>query len=154
MTTKIYKASNLWIRYFYAIIAIVLLSSCDGKSGYMTPYENERLELLTGTKWIRIMQDDSNPDNAPSYELWIFNKNTKCTCETGAIINDKLIVSDTDYLQWQFTTSNYSVLYFTNGKYWLINLLDASTLSVSQTWEDPVITPDQTAINKEFVAYD
>jgi hypothetical protein len=147
------KIPALWIQYVYVIIAIVFFSSCDGKNGYMTPYENERLELLTGTKWIRIMQDDSNPDNAPSYELWTFYKNTKCTCETGTIVNDKLIVSDTDYQQWQFTTSNYSVLYFTSGKYWLINRLDASTLNVSQTWEDPVITPDQSAINKEFVAF-
>lgn len=138
----------------YAMIALIPLLSCDGKSGYLTSYENERLDLLTGVKWIRFIPDNSNLDSPSSYELWTFYKNTNCTCETGIIENDELIIYDIEYLQWQFTTSTYSVLYFSNSKYWLINRLDALMFSVSQSWEDPVIIPGQYIINKEFVPFE
>ena len=122
------------------VIAIMLLASCDNRSGYLDDNQQSTVLMLTDVEWLLSYSRPSIGDGQ-SYDKGSFT--------------DASIKENTRYYKWTFTTGNFTVIYMTgnavNG-YWLIEKLTANELWVEWAQQDPVIYPDQYNTHYKFKA--
>lgn len=139
------------------LIAIMLLASCDNRSGYLDDDQQSTVLMLTDVEWLLSYSRPSIGDGQ-SYDketqIYKFDRTGKGWVANGSFA-DASIKENTRYYQWTFTTGNFTVIYMTgnavNG-YWLIEKLTANELWVEWAQQDPVIYPDQYNTHYKFKA--
>lgn len=132
---------------FFACM-LVVLSSCDGRSGYLDEGQQTTVAMLTDVEWL-MSYADYGYDNVETYDdetrIYKFDRTGKGWFASGSF-KDISKKEDTSYYQWTFTTENFVVIYMTGHSvegYWLIEKLTPDELWVQWTQQDPVIYPNQ-----------
>ncbi len=141
------------IQFFIITIASVFLISCEDRSGYYDTDQKEFIELLTGVEWRQTYEH--RPDFDPieyDGEGWIYKFNANGTGSYKWVKwNDGTIIGEPVYFRWTFTTDNFSVIYIDKSeRFWLIDRLSSSELSVTSAMQDPVFYPNT---DKDFCKF-
>lgn len=124
----------------------IALCSCEEKTGYYNPDQQDRIKALTSVKWIQ-HNDWISVDGSPvdTYETWNFDSTGKGSWNIRNEQDGKVTEENTYYFQWTFTNDTFAVIYMIMQKlgdsYWLIDKLDSKELRVYQASQDPVLYP-------------
>lgn len=103
--------------------------------------------MLTSVKWAQRWTDIYDPENPIDYyQTWSFDTKGKASfTQIGTNSDGKVILLETQYYDWTFTTENFAVIYLFSGTYgesfWLIEKLTAEKLRVKAANQDPVLYP-------------
>ncbi len=146
-------------RSIYLIVALfsILFSSCEDRTGYYDGYQNDRIALLTASKWFMYYQ------HRPPFQPEEFDsEGTVCSFSSDGKGILKVVDSEGElqegykvqYFQWTFTTDNFTVLYLGGNmqQFWLIDKLTPSELWVHCGAQDPAIYPNTDQIEYRFRA--
>lgn len=136
---------------------LAVLSSCDGRTGYIGEGQQSTVDMLTDAEWLAVYADyglgnESVFDDETA--IYCFGKDTKGWTATGSL-KDPSVKNDVRYFQWTFTTENYTVIHTagnaTDG-YWLIRKLTPTDLWLQWSVKDPVLVPNQITTFYRFEA--
>ena len=132
----------------FSIFAIAILTSCDGRSGYLDDGQQTTVAMLTVGEWLMSYADygdgfEETYDNET--QIYRFERTGKGWFANGSFTDDSK-KENVSYFQWTFTTENFAVIYMAGHVvegYWLIEKLTTNELWVQWTQQDPVIYPNQ-----------
>ncbi|MDE5988388.1 MAG: hypothetical protein K2F88_05140 [Duncaniella sp.] len=128
------------------LLCAIVCTSCE-RSGYYDSDQKNRLSMLTSVKWTQRWTDRYDPENPIDYyQTWSFDTKGKASfTQIGTDHDGKVILRETQYYDWTFTTENFAVIYLFSGTYgesfWLIEKLTAEKLRVKAANQDPVLYP-------------
>lgn len=130
---------------FLAILVSVFLASCEERTGYYDTDQKEILSLIGGVEWKQIYEH--RPSFEPTeydVEGWVYKFNTNGTGSYKWVNwNDGTTKGEPVYFRWTFTTDNFSVIYIDKSeRFWLIDRLTPSELTVTSAMQDPVLYPN------------
>lgn len=139
------------------ILSCVLLASCEERTGYYDTNQKEIINLLTGVEWKQIYE--YRPDFEPTEykgEGWVYKFNANGTGSYKWVKwNEGATNGEPIYFRWTFTTDNFSVIYIDKSeRFWLIDKLTTSELSVTSAMQDPVLYPNTDKTVCKFTAID
>lgn len=125
----------------YLVIALFILTGCiDDNYGEDSNYI---ITNLTENSWERTYNERlSNGRDAEILEHYEFQKNSKGFCKTHITYTNGKKEEKVFYFQYTFITPNYKYMLI-DGSYWQIDKLTSSTLSIYETWENPLTTLGQ-----------
>lgn len=131
------------------LFLLMIMSSCEGKSGYLDEGQQNTVAMLTDVEWL-VVYVDYSIGNEQTFDdetnIYSFGRDTKGWTATGSL-KDLSVKKDVRYFQWTFTTENYAVIYMAGNStdgYWLIQKLTPTDLWVQWSVKDPVLYPNQT----------
>ncbi|NCE69014.1 MULTISPECIES: hypothetical protein [Duncaniella] len=134
------------ISVFACMLAV--LSSCEGRSGYLDEGQQTTVTMLTDVEWL-MSYADYGYGSVETYDdetrIYKFDKTGKGWFASGSF-TDISKKDDVSYYQWTFTTENFVVIYMTGHSvegYWYIEKLTPNELWVQWTQQDPVLHPNQ-----------
>lgn len=133
------------IQLLVPILVSVFLASCEERTGYYDTDQKEIISLLTGVEWKQTYE------HMPSFEPteydeegWVYKFNANGTGSYKWVNwNDGTTNGEPVYFRWTFTTENFSVIYIDKSeRFWLIDRLTPSELTVTSAMQDPVLYPN------------
>ncbi len=138
-------------------IFLAILSSCEGRTGYLNEGQQSKVSMLTDVEWLMYYSDygdgyEYHYDNET--KIYKFDRTGKGWVANGSF-SDISLKDDVSYYKWSFTTENFAVIYMAGHiveGYWLIEKLNSEELWVQWTMEDPVIYPNQNKDRYRFKA--
>ncbi|MCM1356671.1 MAG: hypothetical protein NC212_09745 [Staphylococcus sp.] len=136
---------------------MALLSSCEGRTGYLDNDQENTIDKLTDVEWI-LVYADYGLGNEYVYEdktsIYRFDRTGKGWFGLGSV-TDPTFKENIRYFQWTFTTSNFTVIQTAGNAsdgFWLIKKLTSEELWVQWTTHDPVYYPNQTGTFMKYKA--
>lgn len=147
---------KIYARLLLAVILAAAGAACDGCQGYLGDSQQIVVDRLTGCQWrmTYMHAPDIDPvEYTTEGFVYKFNRDGsgwyRWAGWTGAETE-----SAPEYFRWSFTNSNFAVIRIAGDipEYWLIESLTSSALNVQSSFSDPVIYPDQSAVERRFVA--
>ncbi len=127
----------------------MIMSSCEGKSGYLDESQQNTVAMLTDVEWL-VVYADYGLGNEKTFDdetnIYSFGRDTKGWNAWGSL-KDPSVKKDVRYFQWTFTTENYTVIYMAGNSmdgYWLIQKLTPTDLWAQWSVKDTVLYPNQT----------
>lgn len=145
------------IQLFIIILACVFLASCEERTGYYDTNQKEIINLLTGVEWKQTYEHMTGFEPTEfDEEGWVYKFNANGTGSyKWTNWSDGTINGDPIYFRWTFTTDNFSVIYIDKSeRFWLIDKLTPSELSVTSAMQDPVLYPNTDKTVCKFTAID
>ena len=133
------------IRLLISILVFVFLASCDERTGYYDTDQKEIISLITGVEWKQTYENMPNFEPTEyNEEGWVYQFNANGTGSYKWMNwKDGTINGETVYFRWTFTTDNFSVIYIDKSeRFWLIDRLTPSELTVTSAMQDPVLYPN------------
>lgn len=135
---------------------LMLLPSCDGRSGCIDEDRQNIVDLLTGADWL-VEYADYGPGGEQTYDdtttIYSFGKDLKGWRALGSF-KDPAVKENVQYFQWTFTTENYAVIHTAGNSadgYWLIQKLTPTALWLQWSAKDPVLIPNQTTTHYRLI---
>ncbi len=147
------------LQLFITILTCAFFASCDGRTGYYDEVQQERIALLTNTKWFKYYEKRPNfeptiyESGGAVYSFSPTGQGTYKVVDSDGELEDGYKIQ---YFQWTFTTDNFTVMYLGGNleDFWLIDKLTANELWVHSAMEDPVINPNTDQAICKFKAID
>lgn len=138
------------------IALTLVVSSCDGRNGYLNEDQHDTVNMLTGAEWLAVSAEYIYGE-VITYDsettVYSFDLTGKGWTAKGSL-TDSDILDNVSYFQWTFTNENYAVIYTTghnNEGYWLIEKLTPTELWAQWTSHDPVYVPNQVTTRYKFI---
>lgn len=141
------KRAVVFVEFVAVMLLAVLTASCEGRSGYYDPGQQDVIDMLTGTEWEMVSlqyADGEETTCQPGTDIYRFERSGRGWNRIVRSLWEPPLEDMMTYFDWTFTNDTFAVIFMTDGysgTYWLIKKLTATELHVQSAPQDPVIYP-------------